>query len=314
MAEPQKVDVVCVGLNAIDTLISLATYPARGSKVDYSNASVMPGGQAATTVIACQNWGLSTRYVGKLGDDDAARLHIDAFARTGVDAQIITVPGAPSLHNVILVNGGERTVLCQRDERMVLKPEDLRREWITSARALHLDGRDTAAATLAATWAREAGIPVIADLDELYTGVEQLAEKVDYLIVSRDFPRRLMVDSDLESALRRMQLRFGNRLTAATLGEDGVLAWDGEQFHHRAAYCVPVVDTTGAGDIFHAGFIYGLLQDWPLDKQLDFACAAAAMNCMSGGARGGIKTVAAIKELMATTPRYKCDSQVPATD
>jgi sugar/nucleoside kinase (ribokinase family) len=314
MAEPQKVDVVCVGLNAIDTLISLATYPARGSKVDYSNASVMPGGQAATTVIACQNWGLSTRYVGKLGDDDAARLHIDAFARTGVDAQIITVPGAPSLHNVILVNGGERTVLCQRDERMVLKPEDLRREWITSARALHLDGRDTAAATLAATWAREAGIPVIADLDELYTGVEQLAEKVDYLIVSRDFPRRLMVDSDLESALRRMQLRFGNRLTAATLGEDGVLAWDGEQFHHRAAYRVPVVDTTGAGDIFHAGFIYGLLQDWPLDKQLDFACAAAAMNCMSGGARGGIKTVAAIKELMATTPRYKCDSQVPATD
>jgi len=314
MAEPQKVDVVCVGLNAIDTLISLATYPARGSKVDYSNASVMPGGQAATTVIACQNWGLSTRYVGKLGDDDAARLHIDAFARTGVDAQIITVPGAPSLHNVILVNGGERTVLCQRDERMVLRPEDLRREWITSARALHLDGRDTAAATLAATWAREAGIPVIADLDELYTGVEQLAEKVDYLIVSRDFPRRLMVDSDLESALRRMQLRFGNRLTAATLGEDGVLAWDGEQFHHRAAYRVPVVDTTGAGDIFHAGFIYGLLQDWPLDKQLDFACAAAAMNCMSGGARGGIKTVAAIKELMATTPRYKCDSQVPATD
>jgi len=314
MAEPQKVDVVCVGLNAIDTLISLATYPARGSKVDYSNASVMPGGQAATTVIACQNWGLSTRYVGKLGDDDAARLHIDAFARTGVDAQIITVPGAPSLHNVILVNGGERTVLCQRDERMVLRPEDLRRERITSARALHLDGRDTAAATLAATWAREAGIPVIADLDELYTGVEQLAEKVDYLIVSRDFPRRLMVDSDLESALRRMQLRFGNRLTAATLGEDGVLAWDGEQFHHRAAYCVPVVDTTGAGDIFHAGFIYGLLQDWPLDKQLDFACAAAAMNCMSGGARGGIKTVAAIKELMATTPRYKCDSQVPATD
>jgi len=314
MAEPQKVDVVCVGLNAIDTLISLATYPARGSKVDYSNTSVMPWGQAATTVIACQNWGLSTRYVGKLGDDDAARLHIDAFARTGVDAQIITVPGAPSLHNVILVNGGERTVLCQRDERMVLKPEDLRREWITSARALHLDGRDTAAATLAATWAREAGIPVIADLDELYTGVEQLAEKVDYLIVSRDFPRRLMVDSDLESALRRMQLRFGNRLTAATLGEDGVLAWDGEQFHHRAAYRVPVVDTTGAGDIFHAGFIYGLLQDWPLDKQLDFACAAAAMNCMSGGARGGIKTVAAIKELMATTPRYKCDSQVPATD
>jgi sugar/nucleoside kinase (ribokinase family) len=313
MAEPEKVDVVCVGLNAIDTLIPLATYPARGSKVDYSNASVMPGGQAATTGIACQTWALSTRYVGKLGEDDAARLHIEAFTGAGVDARIATVPGARSLHNIILVNGGERTVLCQRDERMVLKPEDLRREWITSARALHLDGRDTAAATLAATWAREAGIPVIADLDELYPGVEELVEKVDYLIVSRDFPCRLMDDSNLESALRRMQLRFGSRLTAATLGEDGVLAWDGERFHDRAAYRVHAVDTTGAGDIFHAGFIYGLLHGWPLDRQLDFACAAAAMNCMSAGARGGIKTVAAIEELMATTPRYLRASDHPVS-
>jgi sugar/nucleoside kinase (ribokinase family) len=122
-----------------------------------------------------------------------------------------------------------------------------------------------------------------------------------------------MDDSNLESALRRMQLRFGSRLTAATLGEDGVLAWDGERFHDRAAYRVHAVDTTGAGDIFHAGFIYGLLHGWPLDRQLDFACAAAAMNCMSAGARGGIKTVAAIEELMATTPRYLRASDHPVS-
>ena len=67
---------------------------------------------------------------------------------------------------------------------------------------------------------------------------------------------------------------------------------------------VPVVDTTGAGDIFHAGFIYGLLQDWPLERQLDFGCAAAAMNCMAVGARGGIRAVEIIEEFMETGVRH----------
>jgi sugar/nucleoside kinase (ribokinase family) len=111
-----------------------------------------------------------------------------------------------------------------------------------------------------------------------------------------------------------MQHRFGCRLTAATLGEDGVLAWDGRRFHHRPAYRVPVVDTTGAGDIFHAGFIYGLLRGWPLERMLDFSCAAAAMNCMAAGARGGIHAVPAIEELMATTPRYQSVCDVPAAN
>ncbi|MEO6803086.1 MAG: PfkB family carbohydrate kinase, partial [Granulicella sp.] len=95
------------------------------------------------------------------------------------------------------------------------------------------------------------------------------------------------------------------RLTAATLGPSGVAAWDGETLHVVSAYQVPVLDTTGAGDIFHAGFIYALLQDWPLKRQLDFACAAAALNCTAVGARGGIKSVAAIEALMASGTRYK---------
>jgi sulfofructose kinase len=314
MAELKKVDLVAVGLNATDTLIPLSTYPARGSKIEYSTRILQPGGQSATTAVACQTWGLSTRYVGKLGEDDAARLHREAFAQAGVEAQIVTVPNASSLQNLIMVDGGERTVLFQRDERMVLRPQDLRREWIVNARALHLDGCDTAAATLAATWAREANIPVIADLDDLYPGVESLIDKIDYLIVSRDFPCRLMADPDLESALQKMMEKFGCRLTAATLGEDGVLAWDGDRFHYRDAYSVPVADTTGAGDIFHAGFIYGLLQAWPLDQQLDFACAAAALNCTAPGARGGIQSIAKIEELMAKGDRLFRVCQLPPGD
>jgi sugar/nucleoside kinase (ribokinase family) len=274
--------------------------------MEYSNASVLPGGQVATTVVACQTWGLRTRYVGKLGDDHAACLHREAFDRAGVEARLISVAGGVSPQSLILVDGGgERTVLCRRDESMALKPEELQRAWIVNARVLHVDGHETAAATLAASWAQEAGIPVVADLDEIYPGVDELIANIDYLIVSKDFSCRLMKDNHLESALRRMQSRYACRLSAATLGEDGVLAWDGRKFYKSAAYRVPVVDTTGAGDIFRAGFIYGLLQGWGLERQLDFSCAAAAMNCMAAGARGGIKTVAAVENLMATVSRYE---------
>ncbi len=313
MAGFNKVDLVGVGLNATDTLIQLPEFPARGSKMEYGAASVMPGGQVATAVVACQTWGLSTRYVGKLGDDDAARLHREAFARAGVEAQLITVAGGVSPQSLILVDGGgERTVLCRRDERVALQPEELDRAWVENARILLVDGHDTAAATQAAGWARAAGILVVADLDEIYPGVDGLIANIDYLIVSRDFPCRLMDDSNLERALRRMQLRYRCRLTAATLGAGGVLAWDGKQFLSRAAYRVPVADTTGAGDIFHAGFIYGLLQGWPLERQLDFSCAAAAMNCMAAGARGGIQRVDAVENLMGAGPRYPTAREAPS--
>jgi sulfofructose kinase len=299
------VDVVGVGLNATDMLIPLPAYPAPGSKIEFRTASFLPGGQVASAVMACQSWGLRTRYVGKLGEDDAARLHRSEFARAGVEAQIITVPGCPSQQAVILVDRhGERTVLWRRDQQLSLRPEEVDREWIVNARALHVDGYDTAAATLAASWARKAGIPVVADLDDTYAGVEGLLENIDYAIVSRNVPARLVDEDDLEKALPLMQRRYGCTLTAATLGEDGVLAWDGKQFHYAAAFQVEAVDTTGAGDTFHAGFIYGLLQGWDLPRRLDFACAAAALNCMGVGARGGIQPVHDIERLIATGARY----------
>jgi sulfofructose kinase len=300
-----KIDLVGVGLNATDTLIRVSQYPARGSKVESPSVDILPGGQVATAVIACQRWGMRTRYVGKLGDDSAAALHRDEFARAGVDVQIVQAPGSVSQQAFILVDPqGERTVIWQRDERLALQPGELKPEWITNARALLVDGYDTAAAITVAGWARDTGVPVIADLDDVYPGVESLLENIDYLIVSRDFPERLCGEANLQDSLPSLQRRYRCRLTAATLGSDGVLAWDGERFHYSCAYRVPVVDTTGAGDIFHAGFIYGLLQGWPLQRQLDFACAAAAVNCTGLGARGGIRSIDAIKDLLANGARY----------
>jgi sulfofructose kinase len=305
MTKLPKVDVVGVGLNATDTLIPLPHYPTLGSKVEFHSANILPGGQVASAVVACQQWGLRTRYVGKVGDDPAAEIHRAEFERLGVEAHLITAPGCASQQAFILVDdAGERTVLWKRDHRLILRPEELEREWITDSRALHVDGHDTVAAVAAAGWARVAGIPVIADLDELYPGIEALLPNLDYLITSRDIPARLVGEQDLRKSLPALRSRYGCRLTAATLGQEGVLAWDGAQFQYAPAFRVETTDTTGAGDIFHAAFIYGLLQGWPLSRQLDFACAAAALNCTAIGARGGIQTVENIEKLIATGARH----------
>jgi sulfofructose kinase len=310
MTSLPRVDLVGVGLNAVDTLIPLPHYPALGSKVEFRSANILPGGQVASAVIACQQWGLRTRYVGKVGEDRFAEIHRAEFAKAGVEAHLFTAQGCASQQAFILVDGtGERTVLWKRDNNLTLRPEELKQEWIVEARALHLDGHDTAAAIRAATWAKASGVAVIADLDEVYPGVQGLLGSVDYLITSRDIPGRLTGDANLRAALRALQTRYGCRLTAATLGHEGVIAWDGSQFHYAAAFRMESVDTTGAGDIFHAGFIYGLLQDWPLARQLDFACAAAALNCKAIGARGGIQTVEAIENLVSTGARYEHVSQ-----
>ena len=181
---------------------SASRYPESGSKVEFRSANILPGGQVASAMVACQQWGLRTRYVGKLGDDSAAKLHRDEFARLGVDARTLIAPGCPSQQAFILVeDSGERTVLWKRDERLTLRPEEIQREWIIDAEVLHVDGHDTAAAIVAAEWANAADIPVVADLDNLYPGVEELLPKIDYLIVSRDIPEKLTHDSDLTKSL-----------------------------------------------------------------------------------------------------------------
>jgi len=305
MSNLPKVDVVGVGLNATDTLISLPHYPELGSKVGFHSAQILPGGQVASAVAACQEWGLRTRYVGKLGDDPAASVHRSEFSRLGVEAHLVTASGCASQQAFILVDeNGERTVLWKRDSRLTLLPGEIDHEWVVNSRALHVDGHDTAAATQAAVWARSAGVPVISDLDDLYPGVETLLQNVDYLISSRDIPERIIGENDLKKSLPALRERYRCRLTAATLGHEGVLAWDGSAFHYAAAFRVDTVDTTGAGDIFHAGFIYALLRGWPVKRQLDFACAAAALNCKGIGARGGIQSLEKIEALVKTGARH----------
>jgi sulfofructose kinase len=304
-AADDRVDIVSIGLNATDTLIRVPRFPAFDSKTKILSSSLLPGGQAATAAVACRRWGLRSRYVGKIGDDAAGRMQREEFAREEVQAHLIEVPNCASQLAFIIVDEGtgERTILWQRDDRLDLRPEELPREWIRGARLVHVDGHPCAPAAAAARSAREGGAMVTADLDNLYPGVEELLEHVDFMIGSRDFPERLVGIPELPESLPEIMRRFGCRVAGATLGRDGVLTWDGTQFHYCPAFRVDAVDTTGAGDVFHAGFAYSLLRGDALPVILEFACAAAGLNCTALGARGGIRPVSEIEKLRREGPR-----------
>ena len=304
-ASADSVDVVGVGLNATDTIIRLPHFPAPDSKVEVRSSEVRPGGQVASAMVACQRWGLSTRYVGKVGDDSAGKLQIDEMKREGVDARWIIARGYASQTSHILVDeaSGERTVLWNRASSIALRAEDLKREWICGASALLVDGHDTAAAAQAARWAREERIPVVGDFDNRYPGVEALLECVDFAIASKNFPVRLTGEADILRALPQICRRFRCRMAGATLGKVGALLWDGERFLLSAAFRVQAVDTTGAGDIFHGAFVFGLVRGWQPQEILEFSCAAAALNCTATGARGHIATLAEIESFRRSASR-----------
>jgi sulfofructose kinase len=310
--------VLGVGINATDTVIRLPRFPTLDSKVEVSSAEVKAGGQVASAMVACQRWGLNARYVGKIGDDSAGQFQVEEMRREGVEAHWITAPNCMSQTAFILVHepSGERTVLWKREPEVALQPHDLKREWISGAQALLVDGHDTAAAAQAARWARADGIPVVADFDNRYPGVEVLLQSVDFPITSNDFPERVTGEKDLLKSLPKIFSDFKCRLAGATLGRLGVLVWNGARFVLCPGFRVNAVDTTGAGDIFHGAFLYGLVQGWQVEEILEFSCAAAALNCEALGARGGIRSVEEIQEFRRvgerSEPAYEAEELIKA--
>lgn len=293
------VDIAGVGINATDTIIRLPHFPTLDSKVELASAEILPGGQVASAMVACQRWGLRARYSGKVGDDAAGKFQQKEMEREGVEAHWVMAPGCSSQIAYILVDkiSGERTVLWKRDAKIALRPKDIQRNWVSGARLLLLDGHDTFAATRAATWAREEKIQVVGDFDNIYRGVQALLALTDYPVTSRDFPERLTGEPDLLKSLPQIFHEFKCRLTCATIGRLGAIAWDGRKFLLAPGFQVRAIDTTGAGDIFHGAFAYGLVKGWPAVDVLEFSCAAAALNCTAVGARGGIATLLEINRL-----------------
>jgi sulfofructose kinase len=303
----KKLDVVGIGLNATDTVIRVRDFPALGGKERIASSSMQAGGQIATALVTCQRLGLRARYVGTLGDDEGGRFQLASLKKEGLDLRYVrTVRDTPNQLAYIIVDEatGERTVFWDRSPRLALKPADLKREAIRGAQVLLIDGCDVEACVLAARWARAEGMPVVADLDTVYKNVEKLLPLIDYPIASHNFFPALAGDSNPRRALESVAKECRMPAPGMTLGRDGALILAGGRYFYSPGFVVETVDTTGAGDVFHGAFVYGLIAGWDLDRILNFANAMAALNCTALGARGGISTRAKAEKLMRTGQRH----------
>jgi len=241
-------------------------------------------------MLACAQLGLRAAYVGSVGDDAAADTVLAPLIRAGVDVRgVKRVAKAPTRSATVLVDArtGERTILGYRDPRLALTPADLEREPIERAGCLHLDAVDLEASSFAAELARRAGVPVLLDADSAAPGLEKLLAQVDFPIVSRGLAEAMGGRGGLRAALGEL-CALGARLAVVTLGEYGALARLGDRVIESPAFRVDVRDTTGAGDVFHAAFAWGLLEGLGPEPILRTANAAAAMSCRSLGAQGGL--------------------------
>jgi len=296
-------DVVGLGLNATDVAIEVPAYPAFNSKVAFTSARWQAGGQTATALVVCQRLGLRTKYIGRVGSDPMGDFQWQSLRAEGIGLEDVKiVPDCPNQTAYIIIDEktGERTILWYRDPRLTINVDDLRPEMVQRGRLLHVDAHDNAAAAQAARWAREAGIPVTADVDNIYPDLEALLDGVDYLISSSTFPEAYTGEDDLFQALARLQGRYPRlRLVGATLGDDGALALAEGRYLYQPAYALPCRDTTGAGDVFHGAFAYALLQGWAMERALDFSNAMAGLNCGAVGARGGIASQAEAERVRA---------------
>jgi sulfofructose kinase len=299
-------DVVGIGLNATDTLLIVPHFPSYAGKGPFSQEILSPGGQVASAMVTCAQLGLKTKYVGTVGDDLRGQVQMESLLKSGINLDHVQQrKNCPNQSAYIIIDQstGERTVLWQRPDCLRLAPEEIVPEMITSARLLHIDGHDTPAMEKAARIARENGIPVTVDVDTIYKGFEKVLPYVDYLIASSEFPIQWTHQSDPLKALELIQEEFGIRCAAMTLGAHGALARIDGEFHYSPAFVVNCLDTTGAGDVFHGAFCYGVLAGWDIDRTMDFSNALAALNCTAIGARGGMASLDRALQLMARAER-----------
>ena len=283
-------DVVGLGLNAVDHLCVVPHFPRYDSKLKMLDFNQQGGGQAATAMVACQRLGLKTRYVGKAGEGEFGQYSRKSLEKEKVDIQgMKVVPGARNQFAFILIDNttGERTIIWDRDQRLVMLPEEVPREIIRSAKVLLIDGHDAAAAVQAARYAKEEGIVVVMDAERISDETEELVSMVDVVIGERHFPERFTGSNNLKVALKEIASR-GPYITGVTLEKEGALAYCEGEFYYSPAYQVNCCDTTGAGDVFHAAFIRAFFEDWNLMRCLDFSNAVAALKCRGLGGRAAL--------------------------
>lgn len=290
LRESAPFDVAGFGTNAVDFLITVPSYPAFGSKIELDHYLRFPGGEIATTLSGLQRLGASTTYAGRFGDDDAGDFGIESLRNEGVEvASCERVKGAATQIAFIVIDAqsGERTVIWKRDERLKFTPDAAPLDVARSAKILHMTPHDGEACVAMARAARDAGTLVSVDLDNLFEATDELLRLTDILIVSSDMPRRLFGTIEIEEGLQKLEEMTGAGVVGITQGEEGSLLLCDGRFISTPGFRVPGVcrDTTGAGDAFRTGLLYGVLSGFSVEECARVANAVAALNCREVGAR-----------------------------
>jgi sugar/nucleoside kinase (ribokinase family) len=295
-------DVVGLGLNSVDFLCVIPKFPALNTKTEILHYTKGGGGQVATAMVACSKWGLRTKYVGKVGGDDLGLFSLKSIREAGVDVSSVTIErDSANQFAFILIDAesGERTIIWHRDKELLYREGQLSREDIRQGTILHVDGHDIDATIKAIKWAQEDGIFTVIDIDKVEEKTPELIRDVDFLVTSATFGQKLTGIEDRERALLALK-RYNRGFLCATLGREGAMAVIGNRIVYSKGFEVEAVDTTGAGDVFHAGFLYGLIKNWEVGEILRFANAVAALKCTRMGGRS-VPTLEEVNSLLGVS-------------
>ena len=298
----RKYQVIGFGENAVDQVCKVPRFPEHDTKVQMEKMLMLGGGTIATACSLCARYGLKTRYVGRVGDDEKGDFALKELAAESMDCLIEVVPMASSHFSLIIVDRptGGRTILWERDPRLLYAEGELNPKGLLEGQLMHLDGNDVVASIQAATWARESGMLIFLDVDKVQDNVDKLLSLVDFAIPSVEFVKKFSGKEDWREGLRIVK-KYCPGLVIVTLGEQGSAVLWKNDIHEFKAFSIKTVDSTGAGDVFHGAFIYGMLQGWSLGRCMRFSNAAGGLACTRLGARSAIPTV---DEVMALEKTY----------
>lgn len=288
MSKP-PVDVYGLGQCSLDYIGEIKEFPRPDGKEEFSHSVLECGGPVATALVALARWGLSCHFAGVVGDDVFAPMIEASLRDEGIDTSGLLHRRGSSQFACIAVEraAARRTILWQRPTGEPVRPEETDAAIIGRAKAVHTDGLYLEAALHVCGIAKKSHIPVIVDAGTFREGTLELARLSDCFIASEAFAGDLTGTGDPIDACR-MLAAYGPSVVGVTLGSKGYVALAGERLIVEKAYPVDTVDTTGCGDVFHAGVTYGMVRGWSIDRSLDLGSWAAAMVSLDMGGRRGI--------------------------
>jgi sugar/nucleoside kinase (ribokinase family) len=301
----RQFDAVGFGLNAVDHLIVVPEYPAFDTKMRLLDHKQSAGGQTASAMVALRRLGLKTAYAGRFGSDPEGHFGYQTLSDEGVNvefAEIIEGARNQIAFITIDVRSGERTIVWDRDDRLAYRREEAPVEFGPLGRVLHLDAHDPPACVRVAQAARMTGTIVSADIDNVYDGLPELLPLIDIMIGSKEFAGRVTGIADPRKALVELKSRYGCALVGMTIGAAGAVVYHEGTFIESPGFAAPggCRDTTGAGDAFHSGFLYGFLTGEDLETSLKLGNAVAAIKCSALGARTALPTKSELDQFLST--------------